>query len=110
MKSQLIPIMLRAFLKASGLIASSWTLSWCVYRLHGIRLIGPPAEEIWYFAYGANMHDSCLSRNARHESSRVGPGPDPRYRLRFNLMAPRGGPRAVSAQAILMIRQPFRFR
>ena len=39
-------------LKFSGLIASSWALSWCLYRLHGIRLIGPPREEIWYFAYG----------------------------------------------------------
>ena len=52
--------MLRILLKFSGLIASSWALSWCLYRLHGIRLIGPPREEIWYFAYGANMHDSAF--------------------------------------------------
>ena len=52
MKNWMISIMLRAFLKASGLIAGSWTVSWCLYRLHGIRLIGPPDEEIWYFAYG----------------------------------------------------------
>ena len=52
--------MLRTLLKFSGFIASSWVLSWCLYRLHGIRLIGPPREEIWYFAYGANMHDSAF--------------------------------------------------
>ncbi len=52
--------MLRTLLKFSGLIASSWALSWCLYRLQGIRLIGRPHEEIWYFAYGANMHDSAF--------------------------------------------------
>jgi hypothetical protein len=52
--------MLRILLKFSGLIASSWAVSWCLYRLHGIRLIGPPCAEIWYFAYGANMHDSAF--------------------------------------------------
>jgi len=51
---------LSTLLKLSGLMASSWVLPWCVYRLHGIRLIGPPHEEIWYFAYGANMHDSAF--------------------------------------------------
>ena len=48
-------LVLRTLLKVSGHMASSWVLPWCVYRLHGIRLIGPPGEEIWYFAYGADM-------------------------------------------------------
>ncbi|MGA7329126.1 MAG: gamma-glutamylcyclotransferase family protein [Rhodomicrobium sp.] len=52
--------MLRTLLKFSGPIASSWALSWCLYRLRGICLIGRPHEEIWYFAYGANMHDSAF--------------------------------------------------
>ena len=51
---------MRALLKFNGLLAHSWALSWCLYRLHGIRLIGSPREEIWYFAYGANMHDSTF--------------------------------------------------
>ncbi|MGB7916097.1 MAG: gamma-glutamylcyclotransferase [Rhodomicrobium sp.] len=50
----------KALLKFSGLIASSWVLSWCLYRLHGIRLIGRPHAAIWYFANGANMHDSAF--------------------------------------------------
>ena len=53
-------LMLRILLKLSAVFASSWTLSWCLYRLHGIRLIGPPGEAVWYFAYGANMHDSAF--------------------------------------------------
>ncbi|MGA8769817.1 MAG: gamma-glutamylcyclotransferase family protein, partial [Rhodomicrobium sp.] len=71
-------------------MASSWVLPWCVYRLHGIRLIGPPHEEIWYFAYGANMHDSAFRdwRGMRPREWRAGRVRG--YRLRFNLMAPRG--------------------
>jgi hypothetical protein len=35
--------------------------------LRGIRLIGPPREEIWYFAYGTNMHDSAFRQwRGRH--------------------------------------------
>ena len=83
-------LVLRTLLKVSGLMASSWVLPWCVYRLHGIRLIGPPGEEIWYFAYGANMHDSAFRdwRGMRPREWR--PGRVRGYRLRFNLMAPRG--------------------
>ena len=82
--------MLRTLLKLNGLMASSWVLPWCVYRLHGIRLIGPPHEEIWYFAYGANMHDSAFRdwRGMRPREWRAGRVRG--YRLRFNLMAPRG--------------------
>ncbi len=87
MKRQLVPIMLRAFLKASGVIASSWTISWCWYRLHGIRLIGPPHEEVWYFAYGANMHDSAFRKMRGMNPSEWRPGLIRGYRLRFNLTA-----------------------
>ena len=40
------------------LIAKSWCLSRLFCWLHGIPLEGHPQDEIWYFAYGANMHDS----------------------------------------------------
>ena len=83
--------MLRTLLKFSGLIASSWALSWCLYRLHGIRLVGPPHEEIWYFAYGANMHDSAFREWRRMCPSEWRPGRVRGYRLRFNLEGPRGG-------------------
>ena len=78
MSEKVFSLVLRTLLKISGLMASSWVLPWCVYRLHGIRLIGPPGEEIWYFAYGANMHDSAFRDWRGMQSSRVAPGPGPR--------------------------------
>ena len=83
--------MLRILLKFSGLIASSWALSWCLYRLHGIRLIGPPREEIWYFAYGANMHDSAFRERRGMCPREWRPGRVRGYRLRFNLEGPPRG-------------------
>ena len=56
--------MMRALLKFNGLLAHSWALSWCLYRLHGIRLIGSPREEIWYFAYGANIMTARFASGA----------------------------------------------
>jgi hypothetical protein len=46
--------------KLRRLIAKSWILSRCYYPLRGARLLGRPNDEIWYFAYGANMHDSAF--------------------------------------------------
>jgi cation transport regulator ChaC len=83
--------MLRTLLKFSGLVASSWALSWFLYRLHGIRLIGPPREEIWYFAYGANMHDSVFRQWRGMCPREWRPGRVRRYRLRFNLEGPLRG-------------------
>ena len=85
-------------LKLSALVASSWTLSWCLYRLHGIRLVGPPSEAVWYFAYGANMHDSVFRgwRGIRPLEWR--PARVRGYRLRFNLD---GRPRGRAAPANL---------
>ena len=90
--------MLRTLLKFSGLIASSWVLSWCLYRLHGIRLIGRPHEAIWYFAYGANMHDSAFREWRGICPSEWRPGRVRGYRLRFNL---EGRPRGKAAPANL---------
>ena len=83
--------MLRALLKFSGFIASSWVLSWCLYRLHGIRLIGPPREEIWYFAYGANMHDSAFCQWRGMCPREWRPGRVRGYRLRVLSQTVLGG-------------------
>jgi cation transport regulator ChaC len=90
--------MLRLLLRLSGLLARSWTLSWCLYRLRGIRLIGPPGASIWYFAYGANMHDSAFRGWRGMHPSEWRPGRVRGYRLRFNL---EGHPRGKAAPANL---------
>ena len=82
--------MLRTLLKFSGLIASSWARSWCLYRLHGIRLIGPH-EEIWYFAYGANMHGSAFRQWHGMCPREWRPGRVRGDRLHFNLKGPPRG-------------------
>jgi cation transport regulator ChaC len=67
------------------LVTRSWTLSRIRYRLHGIRLQGKPADLVWYFAFGVNMHDSAFieRRGMRPRAWRVGRLSG--YRLRFNL-------------------------
>lgn len=79
-------------------IAKSWMLSRCYYRLHGIRLVALPTEHVWYFAYGANMHDSAFReshgmRPLEWRARRVRG-----YRLRFNL---EGWPKGRAAPAKL---------
>lgn len=90
--------MLRILLRLRSLFARSWTLSWCLYRLHGIHLAGPPGASVWYFAYGANMQDSVFRgwRGVRPAEWR--PGRVRGYRLRFNL---EGRPRGKAAPANL---------
>ena len=51
--------------RARRFVARSWTLSWFYYRLHGLPLAGPPDEQVWYFAYGANMHDRAFRERRR---------------------------------------------
>jgi len=80
------------------LVTKSWLLSRCYYRYRGARLRGRPVEEIWYFAYGANMDDSTFRirrgiEALEYRSSRV-----KGYRLRFNLD---GRPKGRSAPANL---------
>jgi cation transport regulator ChaC len=84
--------------KLRRLIATSWILSRCYYPLRGHRLSGRANDEIWYFAYGANMHDSALRvrrgiQPLEHRSGRI-----EGYRLRFNL---EGHPRGKAAPANL---------
>jgi gamma-glutamylcyclotransferase len=85
-------------LKIRMLIARSGALSWCLYRLHGVRLIGPPGEYIWYFAYGSNMHDSVFRGWRNMSPLEWRPGHMRGYRLRFNLD---GWPRGKAAPANL---------
>jgi gamma-glutamylcyclotransferase len=84
--------------KARRLVARSWSLSWCYYRLHGLPLAGWPGEHVWYFAYGANMHDRAfrVRRRMRPVEQRIGRIRG--YRLRFNL---EGRPRGRAAPANL---------
>lgn len=82
------------------LLARSWGLSWCYYRLWGIRLAGPPDEEVWYFAYGANMHDSAFRERRGMRPLEWRPGRVPGYRLRFNL---EGRPKGKAAPANLCL-------
>ena len=82
------------------LIARSWALSWCYYRLHGIRLVGPPREEVWYLAFGANMHDSAFRERRGMRPLEWRPGRVRGYRLRFNL---EGRPKGKAAPANLSV-------
>ena len=67
------------------LIAKSWVLSRLYYPLHGARLSGRPSDQIWYFAYGANMHEATFRIRRGIQSFECRPGRIKGYRLRFNL-------------------------
>jgi len=77
-------------------LARSWILSWCHYRLRGLPLTGRPMDEVWYFAYGANMHDSAFRERRGMRPHEWRPGRIKGYRLRFNL---EGRPRGKAAPA-----------
>jgi cation transport regulator ChaC len=84
--------------KLRRLIAKSWILSRCYYPLRGHRLSGWANDEIWYFAYGANMHDSAFRirrgiKPLEHRSGHI-----KGYQLRFNLD---GRPKGKAAPANL---------
>src|SRR5215471_18014541 len=84
--------------RARRLVARSWTLSWFYYRLHGVPLAGWPGEHVWYFAYGANMHDRAFRARRRMRPVEQRVGRIRGYRLRFNL---EGRPRGRAAPANL---------
>lgn len=73
-----------------------WPLARLWYRGWGLRLDGRPRDAVWYFAYGANMHDSAFRerRGMRPAECRIGRVRG--YRLRFNLD---GRPRGRAAPA-----------
>lgn len=77
-------------------IARSWWLSRLWYRRFGLRVEGQPADEVWYFAYGANMHDSAYRERRRMRPIDWRPGRIDGHRLRFNLG---GRPKGKAAPA-----------
>lgn len=79
-----------------SVLARSWPLGRLWYRAHGISLPGRPNDDIWYFAYGANMHDSAFCERRRMTPGQARPGRIDGYRLRFNLD---GRPKGKAAPA-----------
>ena len=77
-------------------VARSWPLSKLWYRLFGLRLEGSPDDEVWYFAFGANMHDSVFCGKRAMAPRAWRPGRVRGYRLRFNL---EGRPKGRAAPA-----------
>lgn len=77
-------------------IARSWWLSRLWYRRFGLRLEGRPEDEVWCFAFGANMHDSAFRERRRMRPLEWRPGRIRGYRLRFNL---EGRPKGKAAPA-----------
>lgn len=73
-----------------------WPLARLWYRAWGLRLDGDPEDEIWYFAYGANMHDSAFRERRRMRPSKWVTGRVAGWRLRFNL---EGRPKGKAAPA-----------
>ena len=78
------------------MIARSWLLSRLRYRLHGMRVEGRPPDQVWYFAFGANMHDSAFRERRRMRPLELRAGRVRGYRLRFNL---EGRPKGRAAPA-----------
>ena len=94
-----MPKTVRRFrLKLRRLIRKSWFLSRCYYRYRGARLRGRPKQEVWYFAYGANMDDGTSRARRGIQALECRPGRIKGYRLRFNLD---GRPRGKAAPANL---------
>jgi len=81
-------------------IARSWTLSRLWYRLHGLSVEGESEEKVWYFAYGANMHDSAFRDRRGMRPLEWRAGRVFGYCLRFNL---EGRPRGKAAPANVCI-------
>ena len=90
--------MIRLRGKPRRLVARSWTLSRLYYRLHGLALDGRPGERVWYFAYGANMHNRAFRERRRMRPLDQCVGRIRGYRLRFNL---EGRPKGRAAPANL---------
>ena len=84
--------------KLRRVIRRSWFLSCCYYRYRGTRLVGRPGQEVWYFAYGANMDDGTFRVRRGIQALKCRSGRIKGYRLRFNLD---GRPRGKAAPANL---------
>ena len=78
------------------LIAKSWLASKLHYRRHGLVLDGRPSDDVWYFAYGSNMHPATFEGRRRINPLERRVGRIAGYRLRFNL---EGRPKGKAAPA-----------
>ncbi|MCE0507331.1 hypothetical protein LR948_18380 [Roseivivax sp. GX 12232] len=86
-------IALRRFLKRLWvpIILRVWPLARLCYRCSGLQLDGRPTDELWYFAFGANMNDSVFLGRRRMNSLEWRVERVPGYRLCFNLHGRRRG-------------------
>ena len=73
-----------------------WPLARLWYRAWGLTLDDHPDDAVWYFAYGANMHDSAFRERRRMRPGASNAGRIIGYRLRFNL---EGRPKGRAAPA-----------
>ena len=78
------------------IILRVWPLARAWYRVWGLKLDGDPEDQVWYFAYGTNMHDSSFRQRRRMSPLEWRAGRIPGYRLRFNL---EGRPKGKGAPA-----------
>jgi len=79
-----------------GVAVRIWPLARLWYRAWGLPLDGGPGETVWYFAYGANMHDSAFLQRRRMRPLEWRVGRIDGFRLRFNL---EGRPKGRAAPA-----------
>lgn len=79
-------------------IARHWTLTRLLYAVWGVPFTGRPNDKVWYFAFGANMHDSAFRARRGMRPLAWQPGRLRGYRLRFNL---EGRPKGKAAPANL---------
>jgi cation transport regulator ChaC len=79
-----------------GVTIRIWPLARLWYRVWGLTLDGQPDDMVWYFAYGANMHDSAFLQRRGMRPAEWRAGRITGYRLRFNLD---GRPRGKAAPA-----------
>ena len=66
-------------------VVRAWPMARLWYRTWGLRLDGRPDDDVWYFAYGANMHDSAFRARRKMQPAEWRIGRIGGYRLRFNL-------------------------
>ena len=60
--------------KLRRLIRRSWFLSRYYYRYRGAHLHARPRQEVWYFAYGANMGYGTFSTRRGIQALECHPG------------------------------------
>ncbi len=78
------------------IILRLWPLARLWYRLWGLTLEGKPSDDVWYFAFGANLNDSVFRGHRKMRPLEWRVGKVDGYRLRFNL---EGRPKGKAAPA-----------